>query len=172
MNGLGLTGPPTISSKPYLKANIEGGEKFNWFYADGDNLGRGFDPLGTDLQVSLPAGDRLTQSRSPYSAGQQILANKQLRWWWNNHASGHLRRRRRRGLVAARAHTRMGRAIQSRSLSPNMACRRVDKATNQPNVFLRSALEREFDALLVELGSDRRRRLSADAATIRSPLWP
>ena len=30
------------------------------------------------------AGDRLTQSRSPYYAGQQILANKQIRWWWNN----------------------------------------------------------------------------------------
>ena len=29
-------------------------------------------------------GDRLAQARNPYSANQQILANKQLRWWWNN----------------------------------------------------------------------------------------
>ena len=34
MNGLGLSGQPTVYSKDYLKANIEGGEKFNWFYDD------------------------------------------------------------------------------------------------------------------------------------------
>jgi hypothetical protein len=84
MSDLGLTDAPTIYSKAYLKANIEGGEKFNWYYNDSNNLGRGLDPNGTALQVSLPEGDRLTQSRNPYYAGQQILANKQLRWWWNN----------------------------------------------------------------------------------------
>jgi GTA TIM-barrel-like domain/Conserved hypothetical protein 2217 (DUF2460) len=84
MSGLGLTGTPTIYSKAYLKANIEGGEKFNWFYNDSNNLGMGLDPDGTDVQVSLPEGDRLAQSRSPYYPDQQILANKQLRWWWNN----------------------------------------------------------------------------------------
>ena len=83
-NGLGMTGQPTIYSIPYLKANIEGGEYFNWFYNDGNNLGIGFDPNGTDLRVSLPQGDRLSQSRNAYSPNQQILANKQLRWWWNN----------------------------------------------------------------------------------------
>ena len=36
MNGLGLSGPPTLYSLAYLKGNIEGGEKFNWWYADGD----------------------------------------------------------------------------------------------------------------------------------------
>ena len=36
MNGLGLSGAPTIYSLPYLKANIEGGEKFNWYYNDGE----------------------------------------------------------------------------------------------------------------------------------------
>ncbi|GEM_PF-1345257 len=84
MNGLGLSGTPTIYSKDYLKANIEGGEKFYWWYSDSNNLGRGFDPNGTDLQVSLPGGDRLVQSRQPFYSGQQILANKQIRWWWNN----------------------------------------------------------------------------------------
>ena len=83
-NGLGLTGQPSIWSIPYLKANIEGGQYFNWFYNDSNNLGIGFDPNGTDLRVSLPQGDRLSQSRNGYSANQQLLANKQLRWWWNN----------------------------------------------------------------------------------------
>jgi GTA TIM-barrel-like domain/Conserved hypothetical protein 2217 (DUF2460) len=83
-NGLGLAGQATITSKSYLKANIEGGEKFNWFYFDSNNLGRGLDPFGSDLQVSRPEGDRLTQSRNQFFANQQILGNKQLRWWWNN----------------------------------------------------------------------------------------
>ncbi len=83
-SGLGMTGSPTIYSIPYLKANIEGGEYFNWFYNDSNNLGIGFDPNGTDLRVSLPEGDRLAQSRNQYYSGQEILANKQLRWWWNN----------------------------------------------------------------------------------------
>ena len=41
MNGLGLSGAPTIYSEPYLAANIEGGEGFNWFYNDSNNDGRG-----------------------------------------------------------------------------------------------------------------------------------
>jgi hypothetical protein len=84
MNGLGLSGPPTPYSLAYLKGNIEGGEKFNWWYANGTNAGRGLDPNGSDLIVSEPQGDRLTQSRSAFYAGQEILANKQFRWWWKN----------------------------------------------------------------------------------------
>ena len=84
MNGLGLSGQPSLYTSAYLKANIEGGEKYNWFYADSTNLGRGLDPAGSDLQVSLPDGDRLAQNRSAYAANQQLLANKQARWWWNN----------------------------------------------------------------------------------------
>jgi uncharacterized protein (TIGR02217 family) len=83
-SGLGLSGSPTIHSIPYLQANIEGGEKFNWFYNDGANGGPGLDPNGSALIVSLAEGDRAAQTRSAYSANQQILANKQLRWWWNN----------------------------------------------------------------------------------------
>ena len=79
-----LSGTPLLYNKAYLKANIEGGEKFNWFYFDSDNLGRGADPNGSDLKVSLPRGDRLTQSRNRYYPNQQILGQKQIRWWWNN----------------------------------------------------------------------------------------
>jgi hypothetical protein len=81
MSGLGLSGTPTIYSKDYFKANIEGGESFNWFYFDSTNLGRGKDPFGSDLTVSLPEGDRLTQSRNHFFPNQQILGRKQLRWW-------------------------------------------------------------------------------------------
>jgi uncharacterized protein (TIGR02217 family) len=83
-NGLGLGGQPTIYSLTYLKANIEGGQYFNWFYNDSNNGGIGPDPSGTALRVSLPEGDRLTQSRNQYYANQQLLANKHVRWWWNN----------------------------------------------------------------------------------------
>jgi hypothetical protein len=82
--GLGLSGAPELYSKPYLKTNIEGGERYNWFYGNGTNGGAGFDPNGSGLIVSLPESDRLTQTRQPYFSSQQILANKQVRWWWNN----------------------------------------------------------------------------------------
>jgi hypothetical protein len=82
--GFGLSGAPTIYSTAYLQANIEGGEKFDWYYADSVNAGAADDPLGSGLIVSAPQGDRATQSRQTYSSGQQILANKQLRWWWSN----------------------------------------------------------------------------------------
>ena len=134
MNGLGLAGPPTITSKPYLKANIEGGEKFNWFYSDGDNLGRGFDPLGTDLQVSLPAGDRLTQSRNRYYAGQQILANKQIRWWWNNTHQAVYDDGDGAGWAPHGPLTRW--VANSKSITfAEYGVPTVDKGTNQPNVF-------------------------------------
>ena len=84
MSNLGLSGVPTIYSSAYLTGNIEGGQYFDWYYNDGANDGRGFDPNGSGLQVSLCEGDRLAQARNAYSANQQILANKQLRWWWNN----------------------------------------------------------------------------------------
>ena len=83
-NGLGLTGTPSLWNKTYLKTNIEGGEKYDWFYTDSTNFGRGVDPNGSDLQVSRPATDRLVQNRTGYAANQQLLANKQLRWWWHN----------------------------------------------------------------------------------------
>jgi hypothetical protein len=82
--GFGLVGAPTLLSTAYLQANIEGGEKFDWFYGDSNNLGAGVDPNGSGLTVSRPEGDRLTQMRQPYYGGQEILANKQVRWWWNH----------------------------------------------------------------------------------------
>ncbi|HTV32752.1 MAG TPA: glycoside hydrolase TIM-barrel-like domain-containing protein, partial [Methylocella sp.] len=132
MSGLGLTGSPTLYSTPYLKANIEGGERFNWYYNDSTNGGPGLDPNGTDLRVSLPQGDRLTQSRNAFSANQQILGQKQLRWWWNNphyalYDTGS-------GLVPQGSAT--GWVPQSKSIVfAEYGFPSNDKSTNQPNVF-------------------------------------
>ncbi len=130
--GFGLSGAPTIYSTAYLQANIEGGEKFDWFYNDGANTGAGEDPLGSGLMVSMPQGDRATQTRQPYSAGQQILANKQVRWWWNNahyavYDTG-------AGWTAQGPQTRW--FAQSKPiLFLEYGVPSVDKGANQPNLF-------------------------------------
>ena len=137
-NGLGLSGAPTIYSKAYLKANIEGGQYFDWFYSDGDNLGIGLDPNGTDLRVSLPAGDRLTQARNPYAANQQLLAPKQLRWWWNNGHQAVYDAGDGAGWQPHGAATAW--IAQSKSIAfIEYGFASCDRATNQPNIFFNPA---------------------------------
>ena len=130
--GFALAGAPTLYSTAYLSANVEGGEKFDWFYDDSVNGGAEPDPLGSGLYVSQPQGDRATQSRQAYASGQQILGNKQIRWWWNNlhyavYDVGS-------GWAPQGAHTEW--APNSKPILfleygfPN-----VDKGTNQPNLF-------------------------------------
>ncbi len=132
MSGLGLSGVPSIYSPAYMKANIEGGQYFNWYYGDGNNDGRGLDPKGSGLQVSVCEGDRLAQSRNAYSANQQILAPKQVRWWWNNphqaiYDAGS-------GWVPQGPVTEW--VAQSKSIILlEYGFSAVDRATNQPNVF-------------------------------------
>ena len=134
MNGLGLVGPPTLASLAYLKGNIEGGEKFAWFYADSTNLGRGPDPAGSGAQASRPEGDRLAQTRTPYASGQQILANKQLRWWWNNPHYAVYDAGDGQGWVAHGAPTAW--IAQSKPITfAEYGFPSCDRGTNQPNVF-------------------------------------
>ncbi len=134
MNGLGLSGTPALDNLDYLKANIEGGEKFNWYYNDGANAGIGLDPNGTDLRVSLPQGDRLAQSRSPYAANQQLLANKQLRWWWNNPHQAIYDAGDGQGWAPHGPDTEW--VPQSKSITfAEYGCPAADRGTNQPNVF-------------------------------------
>jgi hypothetical protein len=130
--GLGLSGAPTIYSEAYLKANIEGGEKFNWFYNDAVNGGAAFDPNGSGLVVSQPQGDRATQTREIYYAGQQILANKQLRWWWNN---SHQAVYETTGGWVPRGPATEWVAQSKPIVFLEYGFPSVDKATNQPNVF-------------------------------------
>ena len=134
MNGLGLTGAPTLHSKAYLKANIEGGEKYSWFYYDTNNLGRGADPNGSDQQVSRPEGDRLAQARNPYAAGQQILANKMLRWWWANPHQAVYDTGDGQGQIPRGPATEW--LPQSKSITfAEYGFPTCDRCTNQPNVF-------------------------------------
>jgi hypothetical protein len=81
--GFDLSGAPDIHNVAYLQANIEGGEKFNYFYTD-YAVSQKLDPNGTLQTVTAPQGDRLAQTRNAYFAGQQLFAFKQIRWWWNN----------------------------------------------------------------------------------------
>ena len=137
MSGLGLSGMSTIYSIPYLKANIEGGQYFHWYYNDGragDHAGRGFDPNGSALMVTLPGGDRLAQARNPYSANQQILANKQFRWWWNNAHQAVYDDGDGTGWSPHGLETEW--VAQSKPIIfLEYGFSSVDKATNQPNVF-------------------------------------
>jgi len=133
-NGLGLSGQPSIYSLAYLKANIEGGQYFNWFYNDSNNLGVGIDPNGTDLRVSLPEGDRLTQSRNRYYPNQELLANKQLRWWWNNSHQAIYDDGDGQGWAPHGPNTEWN--PQSKSITfAECGFSSCDRSTNQPSVF-------------------------------------
>ncbi|MGH6852339.1 MAG: baseplate megatron protein TIM-barrel domain-containing protein, partial [Methylocella sp.] len=136
-NGLGLTGQATIESLPYLKANIEGGEKFNWFYFNSNNLGAGLDPLGSGQYVTVPGypgDDRLSQTRRQFYPQQQILGNKQLRWWWNNFHQALYDDQDGHGDAPKGPNTEW--VPRSKSIVfTEYGFPSCDKCTNQPNVF-------------------------------------
>jgi uncharacterized protein (TIGR02217 family) len=145
LSGLGLSGPPTIHSTPYIKGNIEGGQYFDWFYNDSNNLGRGLDPRGTDLQVSLPEGDRLAQARNPYFPNQEILANKQLRWWWNNNHQAVYDSGDGQGFAPHGPKTEWNPNAKS-IITLEYGFAACDKSTNQPNVFFDPKSTESFTA--------------------------
>jgi len=145
MNGLGLSGQPSLHDIDYLKANIEGGEKFNWFYVNSENGGRGFDPNASDLRISLPIGDRLTQDRQAYYKDQELLANKQIRWWWNNQHKAVYDTSDGNGWIPRGGFTRW--QAQSKSIAfIEYGVAACDKATNQPNVFYDPKSSESFTA--------------------------
>ncbi len=145
LNGLSLSGPPIIYSTPYLKSNIEGGQYFDWFYNDSNNLGRGLDPRGTDLHVSLPEGDRLIQARNPYFPNQEILANKQLRWWWNNNHQAVYDSGDGQGFAPHGPKTQWDPNTKS-IVTLEYGFAACDKSTNQPNVFFDPKSTESFTA--------------------------
>ena len=143
--GLGLLGTPALLTKAYIKANIEGGEKYDWFYADSTNDGPGADPAGSALVVSRPQGDRLAQTRSAYAPGQELLANKMLRWWWHNPHHAIYDSGDGRGWVAqgpATAWTPIAKSI----CFTEYGVPSCDRGTNQPNVFYDPRSSESFTA--------------------------
>ena len=134
MNGLGLSGSPTIYSSAYLQANIEGGEGFNWYYGNSNSSGVGLDPFGTDQRCTLPQGDRLRQQRNAFSPNQQLLARKALRWWWNNFHQAIYDAGDGLGWAPHGPTTQW--IPQSKPMAfVEYGFASVDRCTNQPNVF-------------------------------------
>lgn len=134
MNGLGQAGPPVLASKSYLKANIEGGDKYAWFYYDSENVGAGLDPNGSGLYVSRPRGDRLAQVRRPYQPGQELLANKMVRWWWSNEHRAVYDDGDGQGAVPRGGASAWRPFLKSITFG-EYGFPTCDRCTNQPNVF-------------------------------------
>ena len=103
----------SIYNLDYLKANVAGGEGFDWYYAS---------PEGEAAQIRAPIVDA--------AHGEDwIWRTKDLRGWWGN---AH--------------HDRIG-GVRQAVPSPwvagskpfwftELGCAAIDKATNQPNLFL------------------------------------
>jgi len=149
MNGLGLTGPADIYLAAYLKRGIEHGQYFDWFYDDSDSPGtgngHGLDPFGSDMQVSLPEGDRLAQSRTQYFPNQEILANKQVRWWWNNTHQAVYDNGDGTGFSPHGPQTEWVPNSKS-TIMLEYGFAACDKSTNQPNVFFDPKSTESFTA--------------------------
>ena len=105
-------GAATTYDLGYLKGNVEGGEYFDWYYAN--------------------AADRAAQVRTPITDGahneQWVWRQKDLRGWWTNahHPRwGGVRRSATAWLPGSKPvwFTEVG-------------CPSVDKGANQPNVFV------------------------------------
>ena len=108
----GSNGPVSIYDKAYLQANVEGGEYYDWYYAD--------------------AAARDAQMRTTISDGAHgkpwVFRNKDIRnWWLNPHHD-------RPGGVESGSPT--GWTAQSKPIwFTELGCPAVDKGANQPNVF-------------------------------------
>jgi len=106
-------GTSSIYDMSYLRAGIEGGEGFDWYYAD------------------IAARD--SQARQPIEDGAYgepwVFRYKDLRGWWGN-----THHERRAGVRQAEptAWQPMSKPIWFTELG----CAAVDKGTNQPNKFL------------------------------------
>lgn len=104
-------GYTSIYSRDYLRANVEGGEFFDWYYAS---------EADRDSQTRTPIAD-------PAYSKPWVFRNKDLRGWWeNDHVN-------RPGGVegAATGWVPEGKPIYF----TEYGCPAVDKGTNQPNVF-------------------------------------
>jgi len=97
----------------YLRSNIEGGERFDWFYASD--------------------ADRKAQTRTPITDGAYgkpwVFRPKDIQNWWSNQHFN------RSGGVENTTPTNW--TSQSKPIRfTEIGCPAVDRGTNQPNVFL------------------------------------
>ncbi len=103
----------TIYNPAYLRANIEGGEGFDWFYHSAE---------ARAAQIRTPITDDAHQE--PW-----IWRYKDIRGWWSN---AHHER-----VGGARSATPTAWVPQSKPVwFTELGCPAVDRGTNQPNVFL------------------------------------
>ncbi|WP_281826861.1 baseplate multidomain protein megatron [Jannaschia rubra] len=107
-----VEGWPAIYDRAYLRANIAGGEGFDWFYAS--------------------AADRSAQVRTPITDGAAskpwVFRYKDLRAWWSNPHYD------RPGGVENDTPTAW--APESKPIwFTELGCPAIDRGTNQPNVF-------------------------------------
>lgn len=106
-------GPTSIYDQAYLRANIEGGEYYDWYYA------------GTTA--------RIDQDRTPIADGDDagepwIYRNKDIRSWW---LSAHHDRPGGMRSATATAWQPMMKPVRL----IEYGCPAVDKGANQPNLF-------------------------------------
>ncbi|MDV7145083.1 glycoside hydrolase/phage tail family protein [Tropicimonas sp. TH_r6] len=103
----------SIYNAEYLKANVAGGEGYDWYYADED---------GRDAQVRLPITDGL-------HGEHWIYRYKDIRNWWS------CEHRERVGGV--RKSTPTAWVPESKPIwFTEIGCAAIDKGTNQPNKFV------------------------------------
>lgn len=137
--GLGLSGTPAFGLA-LAEAGIEGGQGFHYYYNNSENgtmpggETSSNDPHNGAGLISRPQGDRLTQSRNAFYAGQELLAPKMLRWWWNNTHRAIYDAGDGNGWAPHGSPTRW--EAQSKSIVyTEYGCSATMYGTNQPNVF-------------------------------------
>ena len=108
-----LSGVSSPYDLDYLKANVEGGEYFDWYYAS--------------------VADRIYQVRTPITDGAYnkpwVYRQKDVKsWWLNSHKD--------RDSSGVESGTTTSWTPQSKKIIfTEYGCPAIDKATNQPNVF-------------------------------------
>jgi len=103
---------PSIHHPAYLDANVEGGEYYDWYYADA---------TARAMQARTPIADAYGK---PWVFRQKDIRN----WWANRHYN-------RPG--GAEGGSPTGWVPQSKPIRfIEMGCPAVDKGSNQPNVFV------------------------------------
>src|SRR5690606_17688850 len=113
-------GPTTVYDLDYLKANVEGGEYYDWFYPASGATG------------NEPGPERIAQQRTPIAdtahGEHWVFRNKDIRNWWANAHHD------RPGGVRDESPTAW--VPEDRPVwFTELGVPAVDKGTNQPNVF-------------------------------------